>query len=90
MRQCHGVLGARQVVGKRSNDNQSVLIRDGDGEVEIEMSSSWPAGLSSEQARWIARLLCEAADRVDAETAAIVAELDYPESNDDAKKALAE
>lgn len=82
MRQCHGVTDARKLVGRKSDGEQRVLTVDGDGEVELEISSSFPTGLTPDQARWLAQLLCESADRVEAKTQEEIRELD--EMTDDA------
>ncbi len=73
MMQVHGVLDARPIVGGKTDSKVRVLVRDGDGEIVLELSSSFPAGLSVESARWIAKLIYEAADRVEAKIDAAIA-----------------
>ena len=46
----------------------------------LEISSTWPSGLTSDQARFVARLLCEAADRVDEATAEALRAMDEEEA----------
>lgn len=80
MSQCHGITNARRIVGEKTRDTQRVTICDGDGEVVLEISSTWPSGLTSDQARFVARLLCEAADRVDEATAEALRAMDEEEA----------
>lgn len=63
----HGV-GCVRKIATLSDDVQSVLVTDGyaEGEVIVHLTAnSFPAGLSPDQARVIARYLIEAADRVE-------------------------
>ena len=60
-----GINDARILAAGTHNGAQRMLVVDGNGEVRIELSSNWPAGLSIEQARYLAVLLTEAADRLD-------------------------
>lgn len=52
IRQKHGIAGARKINMVQSDAIQDVTIIDGCGEVKLSLtSSSYPAGLTPEQAR---------------------------------------
>jgi hypothetical protein len=65
-RQVHGLAGVKQATLANSDDQiQSVLVTDGeDGSVRLSLStSSYPAILSPEDARWISEQLIASAIR---------------------------
>lgn len=65
MKECHGVQDARKLETTLGHV-QRVLVRDGDGEVELSLSTSnYPAGLTPEAARFLAVQLVNAANRVE-------------------------
>lgn len=63
--ECHGITDARKIIGAKNRDTQSIVVSDGDGEVILEVSSSWPSGMNTTQARYVSQLLMESAQRVD-------------------------
>ena len=64
MKRCAGVNDARKV-SYAGTETQRVLVVDACGEVWLSLStSSYPAGLTPEQARHIAAMLIESAGRV--------------------------
>jgi hypothetical protein len=64
MRERHGIPNARKIAVS-STDKQSVHVTDADGEVHLSLgSSSYPAGMTPEQAVFIADQLRAAAERV--------------------------
>ncbi len=64
MREVHGVADAtRKIMVK--DESQSVLVCDGDTCVKIELSAGYAAGLTPEQARFLAKQLMDAAARVE-------------------------
>jgi hypothetical protein len=68
IKQKHGVGGARMIATVSTN-TQSVLVTDDyeNREVIVALTAnSYPAGLTTEQARMISRFLVESADRIDA------------------------
>lgn len=66
MKEIHGVADAQRIAMARGA-HQEVRVRDGHGEVELCLSEcSYPAGLSPEQARFIAAALIASADRIQA------------------------
>jgi hypothetical protein len=65
MKHKHGINDARKIA-LVSGDTQSVLVTDGDGEVLLSLGAcSYPAGLTPEQARFIALQLQAAAKRIE-------------------------
>lgn len=69
IRETHGVANARRIAAARLEDSdiQGVTVADGrEGEVVLKLSSSsFPAGLTPQQARMIAKLLVASALRVE-------------------------
>lgn len=61
----HGIAGAKKLA-TICTDIQSVLVTDGNKQVELHLTAnSYPAGLTPEQARFIAKMLNESAGRVE-------------------------
>lgn len=67
MREIHGIADARKETMTLSGETQQVTVRDGDdGIVCLNVGSQvYTAGLSPEQARWIAKELVASAKRVE-------------------------
>ena len=64
--QITGINNATRVAAVNSDGEQNVVIRDEIGMVTINVKgSTYPAGLTPEQARFVAKCLSEAADRVE-------------------------
>lgn len=65
MKEKHGIADAIKCsVGM--NDRQSVVVTDRDGYVDLNIGGmTYPAGLSPEQARFIAKCLTDSAARVE-------------------------
>jgi hypothetical protein len=64
MRERHGIADAEKTA-MYSEDLQSVVVTDGDGRIELSLgASSYPAGLTPDQAIFIAKQLVAAAKRV--------------------------
>lgn len=67
MGEIHGINDAAKVAMMGNVDIQGVTVSDEDGQVVLRLSMcSYPAGLTSSQARFIANQLIDAAKRVDA------------------------
>lgn len=70
IREAHGIANARRVaaVSVEQSDIQGVTVTDGrNGEVQLGLSSSsFPAGLTPSQARMIAKMLTDSAERSEA------------------------
>lgn len=63
MREKHGIAGARKIA-TNSDDTQAVVVTDGIGEVRLSLSTSlFPAGLTPDEANFIARQLMASAKR---------------------------
>ena len=66
MREIHGIAGVNRVnTSNTTSTIQNVRVADGIGEVIIHHTSTDAAGLTTEEARFIAKMLMEAADRVE-------------------------
>lgn len=66
MKQLHGVPNAKKLAMSNS-DGAEVIVTDGTDMVLLYLENApWGAGLSPQQARWIARQLVQSADRVEA------------------------
>lgn len=68
IREVQGIDNARKVASAsvEQSDTQRVTVTDGFGEVFLSMNtSSYPAGLTPDQARMLAKQLKSAADRVE-------------------------
>lgn len=62
----HGITGALKMCGTGSDGTQAVTVDDGNGRVILALSGcSYPAAMTSEQARMVAKFLNAAAARVD-------------------------
>ena len=69
IREVQGIANARKVASAsvEQSDTQRVMVTDGFGEVYLSLNtSSYPAGLTPDQARLLAKQLKAAADRVEA------------------------
>jgi hypothetical protein len=67
MQRITGIADAMRISAVASDDRQSVTVTDGEDCVKLSLgTSSFPAGLTPEQARQIARDLRASADRVEA------------------------
>jgi hypothetical protein len=65
MHEKHGIADAREIT-MITSDIQHVTVTDGEGEVLLSIgSSSCPAGLTLEQARFIAKQLTDSATRIE-------------------------
>jgi hypothetical protein len=65
MREIHGVAGVHKLAAF-SGDIQSVRVEDGSDHVRLSLStSSFPAGLSPVEARFVAAALIASAERVE-------------------------
>lgn len=69
IRERHGIADATKVTGAEAKNLQDVTVEDGDHRVLLILSANWPAGLTPEQARYIAQQLEASADRVEAQNA---------------------
>lgn len=65
MRECHGLEDVVQIAMSEGG-KQRLQVRDGVGRVELSLStSSYPAGMTPDQARFIAAQLLASAERVE-------------------------
>lgn len=65
MKEIHGLAGVVRVAMLNSNDHQQVKVTDGDRLVLLALStSSFPAGLTPDEAEFLARQLVDSARRV--------------------------
>lgn len=65
MKEAHGIPDAVKLRMQHDGDAQ-VTVRDGDKLVHLLVeNATWGAGLSPDQARWIARRLIESSQRIE-------------------------
>jgi hypothetical protein len=68
MKEIHGVSDAKRCAAL-ADQMQDVTVEDGNGEVRLILgTSSYPAGLTPEQAEFVAKQLLRSCERVRAET----------------------
>jgi len=73
IRQRHGIANARKVASAsvEQSDTQAIMVTDGFGEVLLGLAtSSFPAAMTPDQARLLAKQIKDAADRVESNPAA--------------------
>jgi hypothetical protein len=69
IRQVTGLNNATRVAAVNSEDESTVIVRDEIGMVTVNVKgSTYPAGMTPEQARFVAKCLNDAADRVEAQS----------------------
>ena len=67
MREIHGIQSAKKVGMSRSESDAPVTVTDGNGDVllKVQTSDGFHASLTPPEARYLAHLLTEPADRVE-------------------------